>query len=46
MTLQTEMGERIRRRRMALGWNQGQLAEETRCPKGILADSRRGNMPH
>jgi len=42
MTLQTEMGERIRRRRMALGWNQGQLAEETKMPQGHISRFEKG----
>ena len=42
MTLQTEMGERIRRRRMALGWNQGQLAEETQMPQGHISRFEKG----
>ena len=42
MTLQETMGERIRRRRMALGWNQGQLAEETQMPQGHISRFEKG----
>jgi len=42
MTLQEDMGERIRRRRMALGWNQGQLAEETKMPQGHISRFEKG----
>ncbi len=42
MTLQEEMGERIRRRRMALGWNQGRLAEEAQMPQGHISRFEHG----
>ena len=42
MTLQAEMGERIRRRRMALGWNQGRLAEEAQMPQGHISRFEHG----
>ena len=42
MTLQTAMGERIRRRRMALGWNQAQLAEKIPMPQGHISRFEKG----
>jgi len=42
MTLQTAMGERIRRRRMAFGWNQGQLAEKIQMPQGHISRFEKG----
>ena len=42
MALQADIGERIRRRRMALGWNQGRLAEEIQVPQVHISRFEKG----
>ena len=38
------LGERIRRARMALGWNQKHLAEATGIPQGNISRIERGRI--
>ncbi len=41
-TLQAEIGYRVKRRRMALGWSQTQLAERMHMPQGHISRLERG----
>ena len=40
----TLFGERVRRSRMALGWNQKRLAEVTGIPQGNISRIERGKI--
>ena len=40
----TLFGERVRRARMKLGWNQKRLAEATRIPQGNISRIERGKI--